>query len=507
MKPRLAAIASGLMLGAPFLFPVLAPLAWVAFLPLLAALEIRLESGARPRALFPLGYLCGLAAYLTGAYWLVLLSDVAITVPWLKYPGWLLCAGYLALYPALAVWLAGWVSRRSGVSLAVTFPCAWLTLEELRGAGEQGFTWFQPGYTQHVFLPVVQLASLGSVTLVTLWLLVLNTLAWRAWRPRSADRSRLRPALGAALLLAFPFAWGSASLRAAPPTPADAPTLALVQPDIAGEIKWDGKHQPQILASVLGLSERAAAAGPALIVWPETATGSYLFKQLDQTLAVSEFASRHHVPVFAGFPDYRVGSRGEILYENAAGMFMPDGTRTPTFAKIHLVPFGERMPFESFLPFMTRLQLGQAEWTPGERWMLFGAAGRRFGTLICFESIYPDHARRYARMGATWLVNITNDEWFGDSAALQQHAVMAIFRAVENHLPLARCANTGVTMMVDAFGRVTARTRTWTPDVVMARLGPAGLPTAYTRFGDWPGALAFAVLLLLAVRGARPAAR
>jgi apolipoprotein N-acyltransferase len=503
---RRAAIASGLLLAAPFLAPVLAPLAWVALLPLLTVLEKRLDAGLPARALFGPGFLAGLACYLTGAYWLVQLSDVAITVPWLKYPGWVLSGAYLALYPAVAAWLAGVASRRSGLSLAVTFPCAWLVLEELRGAGELGFPWFQPGYSQVTLLPVVQLASLGSVTLVTAWVLGVNVLLWRAWRPR-APGTRARWALGAALVLAFPFAWGSAALRAAVKTPADAPHVALVQPDIAGEIKWDGKHQPEIMAKILDQSEHAAATRPRLIVWPETATGSYLTKQLDQALAVSEFASRHDTPVFAGFPDYRIGPRGEVIYENAAGMFLPGGARSDTYAKIHLVPFGERMPFESWLPFMKQLQLGQAEWEPGRRWTLFALDGRTFGTLICFESIYPGHARRLVHAGATWLVNITNDEWFGRSAALHQHAAMAVFRAVENRVPLARCANTGVTMMVDAYGHVTAQVPTWTPAIVDAALPAAGLRTPYTRLGDWPGLVAVLALIALLVARRRTATR
>ncbi|HUK63669.1 MAG TPA: apolipoprotein N-acyltransferase, partial [Dongiaceae bacterium] len=220
-----------------------------------------------------------------------------------------------------------------------------------------------------------------------------------------------------------------------------------------------------------------------------------------------EFTTRHDVPVFAGFPDYRIGARGEVIYENAAGMFLPGGGRSDTYAKIHLVPFGERMPFESWLPFMKKLQLGQAEWEPGRRWTLFGLDGRRFGALICFESIYPGHARRLVRAGASWLVNITNDEWFGNSAALHQHAAMAVFRAVENRVPLARCANTGVTMMVDPYGRVTARAPTWTPAVVEAVLPPAGPRTPYTRLGDWPGVLALLTLAALAVAPRRAVTR
>jgi apolipoprotein N-acyltransferase len=156
---------------------------------------------------------------------------------------------------------------------------------------------------------------------------------------------------------------------------------------------------------------------------------------------------------------------------------------------------------------MKRLQLGQAEWEPGNRWTLFGLDGRSFGTLICFESIYPGHARRLVRAGASWLVNITNDEWFGKSAALDQHAAMAVFRAVENRVPLARCANTGVTMMVDPYGRVTARAPTWTPAVVDGVLPAAGLRTLSTRLGDWPGVLVTLTLIALLVWPRRATAR
>ena len=118
---------------------------------------------------------------------------------------------------------------------------------------------------------------------------------------------------------------------------------------------------------------------------------------------------------------------------------------------------------------------------------------------MCFESIFPDLAREDVRRGARWLVNVTNDEWFGDSPALYQHAAMAPFRAVENHVPLARCANTGITLLTDAYGRVVARVPAWRPEVLVGRLASAGPPTLFTRVGDWPGALAGLVSALLAL--------
>ncbi|MGH7729663.1 MAG: apolipoprotein N-acyltransferase [Candidatus Eiseniibacteriota bacterium] len=495
------AIASGALLGVAFLPVPLGCLAWVACVPLLFALDAWVRDGARYRDLFGLGYAFGLAFFLIGVHWIALLSDVAITVPWLKYPAWALAAAYLALFPGLATLLAGWLARRSRAGLALTFPIAMLGAEELRASGEMGFPWFQPGYTQHAYVPVIQLASLGSVSLVTLWLLAVNALVWRAL----TGDGRLRAAIGAGLLLALPWAWGLRVLDAAPKPQGPATMVALVQGNIPGEMKWSGKHQREILDRFLDLSRRAVTGerAPAIVIWPETATGSYLRHQADQLAAVAAFASRAGVPVFSGMPDWRFGADDSVEYVNAAALIGPAGVRGPIYAKRHLVPFGERMPFQSMIPAMRKIQLGQAEWTAGAGPVLFPSAAGPFACLVCFESIFPDLARDDVRRGARWLVNITNDEWFGNSAALYQHAAMAPFRAVENHVPLARCANTGLTLVADAYGRVTHRLPVWTPTVLTAPLGPPGLPTPYTRWGDWPGLLAGLALVALAIDAAR----
>ena len=473
-------------------------------MPLLVALGRAAEGPAPRRRAFALGACFGFVFYVLGLHWIARLSNVAITVPWLKYPGWLLAAGYLALFPALATSLAVALARRRGGGLAWTFPPALLLIEELRASGELGFPWFQPGYTQQGFAPILQLASLGSVTLVTLWLACLNVLVWRSF----AGRARARAAAGALLLLLLPWFWGRRVLDAADyeATRAPArPVVALVQGNIASEIKWAGTHQKQILATFLALSRDAAVSTPrpALVIWPETATGSYLRKQLDQAFQVAAFAHDQRVPVFSGFADVELDSTGTARHTNSAGLFEPDGSIARTYAKRHLVPFGERMTFQSLIPALGRLELGQAEWTPGRRSVLFPSAAGPFACLVCFEAIFPDLARADVRAGARWLVNVTNDEWFGNGAALHQHAAMAVFRAVENHVPLARCANTGLTMFVDANGRVTARLPVWRPGVLRAPLPAPGLPTPYTRLGDWPAWLAFAVLVVAPVVGMR----
>jgi apolipoprotein N-acyltransferase len=486
-------------LGVAFLPGPFGFLAWFALVPLLVALNARVTSAASGRRLFGLGYLFGFVFFLIGMHWVALLADVAITVSWLKYLAWIAAAAYLALYPAFATWCTGWVVRRTGLSLAIVFPFVWMAAEVLRASGELGFPWFQPGYTQHAYAPVIQMASLGGATLVTFWLLWLNVLIWQALR----GRNRLRTVWAAALLFLLPWFWGRTVLATAPAT--TGPPIALVQGNIPGEIKWSGEHQLWILQTFIELSQGVTADGkpaPALIIWPETATGSYMRKRVDQALAVSRAAVAGGSPIFSGFADWSLDSTGQRLFHNAAGQFGTDGSLGAAYAKRHLVPFGERMPFQWLIPGIGKLELGQAEWTPGTEEVLFENPAGRYSALICFESIYADLARNDVRAGAEWLVNITNDEWFGNSAALYQHAAMASFRAVENHVPLARCANTGLTLMIDAYGRVVARLPVFETGVLVAPLPVRAGGTPFTRFGDWVAILAVGATLLLAGRAA-----
>jgi apolipoprotein N-acyltransferase len=466
--------------------------------PLLFALDHAARDRRPQRGAWGTGYLFGVAFFLLSVHWIARLSDVAITVPWLKYPAWIAAALYLAIFPAIASALAVWLARRGAGTIAGTFVPAWVAMEVGRGSGELGFPWFQPGYTQSAMVPVLQMASLGGVTLVTAWVLLLNVLIWRALSPSRGSRALFITAT--LLALALPWAYGRKVLTTAAPPRGARPVIALVQGNIAGEIKWSGQHQREILDRFIELSRQAMGSTPrpALVVWPETATGSYLRRQLDQTLEVARFAHDERVTLFSGFADYRIDSVGTTRYFNAAGVFYPNGEPGEVYAKRHLVPFGERMPFQWLFPQLGHIELGQAEWTPGNGSVIFPGPGGRFGCLICFESIFPDLSREDVRHGARWLLNVTNDEWFGNSVAIGQHAAMAVFRAVENHVPLARCANTGLTIIVDAYGRVRGRLPLLQAGVLTAELPASAPPTPYGRVGDWPGFLALACVAVLA---------
>ena len=262
-----------------------------------------------------------------------------------------------------------------------------------------GFPWFQPGYTQHEVLPVLQLASLGSVTLVTLWLLLLNGAWAETWRRRRA--SSLAVAL---LLLALPLGWGANELRGRQ-TPSG-PLVALVQGNIPGEIKWSGNHTDEIFRTFFSLCDSVGRLSrPRLFVWPETATGSYVRRTPEQSVAVAQLAARLGAPVYLGFAHYTWGSDGKPLPWNAAGGWNPDGSLSQFYAKRHLVPFGERMPFENLVPALAEVDLGRAEWQAGAGTVLRGMPGARQRTRPSRYSSFSWFAMMSLRFASAAAVN------------------------------------------------------------------------------------------------------
>lgn len=219
-----------------------------------------------------------------------------------------------------------------------------------------------------------------------------------------------------------------------------------------------------------------------MVVWPETAVPVYAKHTPGWVDSLSALARRSGSHLLTGFPDYQLTGEGPRYY-NSAMLVSPAGTVVGEYRKIHLVPFGEMIPFEDRLAFLRNVNFGEGDFSPGETYDVFDVGGRRFGVAICFESIYPDLVRKFVRNGSDFIVNITNDEWFGRSAGPHQHAEMAVMRSVENRVGLARCANTGISMLVDPFGRVTDRTGLFTREVLTGQLRLAKPGTPYSRWG------------------------
>jgi len=467
-------------------------LAWVALVPLGVALERRAAAGDRAKG-FGLGYLAGFVFFLAGLHWIAFLKPVAVTIHWIMYPSWVAAAAYLGVYPGLACWAALTFRRRLGIPIAVALPVTWLAAEKLRSMGELGFPWLSLGYTQWSWTAILQWASIGGVALVGAWIVAVNGCLIAAWLGR-------RTKTGAYALAAASVIWTVAFTEGSLLYPErlesiPGPRVALIQGNVPGEVKWSGKHQVEVLNKFLALTRQALPGHPSLVIWPETATGSYLRRDLPSLVAVLNLVDSTGVPILAGYPDYQPRPDGTYRISNAAGVFVPHIGLTGQYEKMHLVPFGERLPFQWLIPGLGKLDFGQAEFAPGDSLVLLDAAGQRACVLVCFESIFPDAPRRARQRGATLLVNITNDEWFGRTGALYQHAAMSVFRAVETRLPLARCANTGLTFFVDTRGRIFDNGGVFVERVVVDHLDRPHPAPPYVRLGDWPGALVLALTL------------
>jgi apolipoprotein N-acyltransferase len=524
------ALLSGLILALAFP-PVGARWAVLAALvPLLLAAFPPREIGpagpkGRPlgfRQRFLLGFVCGVVFFAVLLDWLLLLPGEEMTVPWLMAPALLFLSSYLALFVAAATALAGLADDRAGIPAPVAFPVTWVVFEQLRGCGVLGFPWGWAGYAFAPHPAALQIAAWTGIEGITLWVLCVNAAffaAARAWlegRPRAA----LVCAGGAvAIAVAVPLFGGIVLARAPrdtvsavdggsytaisrdrnpesdttitrernPGSPEEIGPLAiaLLQANTPREIKWKHGYEGIVVDDLLARTRSAAAAGADVVIWPETAAPLMILWDPELAGRVRDTVAEARAWTLVGTLDAVLRGGGDFDAYNAAMLYDPTGKLRQRYYKMKLVPFSEAMPFSGKIPWMNALNFGQSDFRAGEEQTVLHAGKHPFAVLICFESIFPELSRERVRRGARYLVNITNDFWFGRSAGPTQHAEMSIVRAVENRTPLARCANTGISFFVDPWGRVTQRTGLFVEARPLAwvRSGTGG--SFYTRHGEF----------------------
>lgn len=484
---------------------------FVGLVPLLVVLH---EGSPGPRDSKPSPPGARWAPWITGIvftiltfWWIVRLPSHAMTVPWLIYPALLALGLFLGLYTALFGWVVRFLRRRLGWPVLLSAPAVWVAAEWAKSSGPLGLPWGNLGYALAREPAWIQTASLHGAPGLSFWIVAVNALVAAVV---VAKRPVLRGAfaLAAALAVWLPVRWGEARLEAAATQPLA--SVAIVQPNVGSADKWDETKQDAILASMFEATREAASATPKpdLIVWPETSLPFFVRLEPLRLGQLQALVREIGVPVLAGYPDAKLSASGSPETYNAAGLLRANGKFATQYEKIHLVPFGERIPFQEVLPFLGKIDLGQAEWTPGTRAVVFTGAGPSFAVLICFESIFADHTRMFALEGAQYLVNITNDEWFGKTAGPVQHADMAILRAVELGRSVARSANTGISMLIDPYGRVKRETPLFEPALLTGTVEASLPPTRFLAWGDWVTMLCLAVtVILVAVAWFRPIQR
>ncbi|MCI0370095.1 MAG: apolipoprotein N-acyltransferase [candidate division NC10 bacterium] len=453
------------------------PAAFVGLLPLLLA-----TAGQPPARAAWLGFASGIAFALLSIPWIVVTMVRYGQMPWWGAVAVLLAlSAYLACYPAAFTFA---LSRfpLPPAAFPVGAAALWTALEYLRTYALSGFPWNLLGYSQLPNLPFAQVASVTGVYGVS-FLLVLATAALAVpFLPGMPRRGAWRIVGAAALLVGAAHAAGIWALRGTD-TAAAPLQVGVVQGNIEQAFKWSPAALDLTLGKYARLSAEAASGGVDLVVWPETAAPLLLRQdpaRLAQVRALAESLGR---PLLVGAPDRAAGEPVRLL--NSAILLGPDGRLLAKYDKMHLVPFGEYVPLRPLLFFVDKIATGIGEFVPGEARTMFRVPGGTFAASICFEVIFPAEVRAAVAGGAEFLVNITNDAWFGRSAAPAQHLRMAAFRALETRRYLARAANTGISAVVDPYGRVLASTPLFEEAVLVQGVIPRRDLTPYVRFGDW----------------------
>ncbi len=505
---RALALVAGLLLAAAFPRSSIAGLAWIG-----PGLLLFAGIGTGGKRAFALGYVGGLGFCLPTLYWLL-----HMPVGWEKVLGWLALCAYLAVYPGVWVWLcwrhfpgkmagnstpttaihergtehrsagrdadgqgramlgaplaappfvllAGFAATPRLARLRWAFMCAvlWVALEMIVGRLFTGFPFLALGVSQYRMLPVTQIASVTAVygvSFLLVWFSVglaaaLLLLVRQPQQRGLAFGDIVVPMLGVAAACSF----GMTRLAARAPAEREI-KIALVQPSIPQRLLWDPGTATNRFEKLLALSRTALATKPDLLIWPEAAVPGLL--RYDQFIsdAVSRLAAENQVAIILGAddlePDPTATDPKAVREFNSSFLINRAGRLAAKYDKRHLVIFGEYIPLVKWLPFLKWVTPIGGGFATGTTVVPFDLEHPRARTavLICFEDVLPHLARQYVSDDTDFLVNLTNDGWFSESAQQWQHAAVAVFRAIENGLPLVRCTNNGLTCWIDPCGRL-----------------------------------------------------
>lgn len=476
---------------------------FLVLVPVTLAMARQIDAGAPARTSFRLGFWFGAFAYGVTLYWIAIALSIYTKLSFLGYVG-----AVMVMAPVVGATMATLhVARRTTrLPFAVLLPVVWTTSElVINYMSDLAFPWLPLGLAASRVPVLAQMADLSGVRGVSFWMAATNGLLVDAWLLRVQRRAVVVRAAAVLVLLAAVAGYGTWRMRSVPLV--DVAPMAIVQPNIPQEEKWQEENRDQIVTILASLTREGAASGaPRLIVWPEVALPGYLAQNPHWADTLRVLASSTGVPILFGIldvefmPAMRANEPQDYEVYNAAMTTDSLGAIVPRqpYRKEFLVPVVERVPFLN------------PDWFSGLKY--FGGFGRgkdqppfRYafgdaGVLICYESIFPQLSREYRRNGAEFLVNITNDAWFGRSIAPHQHEAHLAFRAIENRLGIIRSANTGISGYIDPLGRFHGETALETRAARTYQVQTSQATTLFVRAGDWVGVLSLLVTVAMLVR-------
>jgi apolipoprotein N-acyltransferase len=446
------------------------------------------------------GLLAGTLANLLLFYWIAYTVAVPGRLGWIAGGiSALLVAAYVGVYVSVAAACSFRLRSSFGDAGLLAFPPAWVAVEYGRSVLFTGFPWMLLGYGLAERPMLRQAADLAGMHGLGFLLAASSVFVYLAGAAaaRGSRRGALLPLAGVAAIAAFLGAYaiyrqGEAEGR--PPRPPGI-VAGIAQGGIDQSVKWDAAYQRETLEIYRSLTLEAKTQGASVIVWPETAAPFFYGWEAALSAAVDNAAAEAGVPILFGAPWFDPSGGGK--YFNSVFHIDRRGVALGRYDKRRLVPFGEYIPLKKLLFFLRKLTAGEQDFSPGTGPALFEVQGTRAGASVCYEALFPEIIRDGVREGAGWLVNVTNDAWFGDTVAPHQHLAMARMRAVEFRRPMVRAANAGISAIFDERGEAAQRIGLFRKGVAVGEIFPGRSETLYAKTGEIFGISCTIITLLI----------
>ncbi len=492
------ALISGLLLTAGFPPFNIFPVAWIALIPFLFSLRDK-----SLKASFKLGIVMGMSYFLGTIYWVYHSMHVYGYLPlYISILIVILLCLYLSVYIGLFSMLFTHLSDNSRIPSLLIAPAIWVTMEYIRTYALTGYPWSLLGYSQYTFLPIIQIADITGVYGISFLIVAVNGAIFDIASLWSKKRSGHTPfpsglsiklcsfILAITIIASLMYGMG----RLGQELTESKVRISVVQGNIPQDKKWDMKFQREVVDTYKELTQQVLSDNPDIIIWPETAVPFVFGNNMHFTKEVTDFQKSLDTYLLFG----SIVPNKDSQMTNSSLLFSSEGELISTYSKIHLVPYGEYVPLRKFLPFIDKLTVGTGDFASGEDYVIMETPYASIGNLICYEIIFPNLVRKFADKGANLLVTITNDAWFGRTSAPYQHFSMAVLRAVENRVPVARAANTGISGFIDSRGRIISQSDIFVEAAFTETVSIGGERSFYTKHGDVLAFLCIAGVMLLA---------
>ncbi len=428
-------------------------------------------------------------------YWIALVTP----------PGMIGAVFYIAFYYAIVLLIFSKLYNFKKIYGLVTLPFLWVGMEYLRNLSEFAFPWSDLGYTQSYYLYILQIVSVTSVHGLSFIIIVVNILLMQLFRKSVSPERKISAVFSSLLILTMLTSYGWIVVPKYP-VPGDYP-VALLQGSVPLDVKWSKNNKAHSYNLYDSLAQTIADDSINLYIWPETSAPCYLTHDRVAQTAIGNTAKKTNGYHLVGALGAKLNQNDEFHY-NSCYQFNPSGMIEKRYDKLKLVPFAERVPYQDYVPFLrekvlkkylTFIETYNVQWWSdfyaGDSLKLFELPEATYSVLICFESTFPEFVRTSIREGAEFIVGITNDTWFKKSVGIHMHSRIFLTRAVENRCWGVRVANSGISYIVDDYGRIRQELGIYDVSAMVGSVQRLEQYSIFTQYGDLIGYISFLILI------------